>query len=322
LRAEAAAPPLLLALAAAAPLVASEYLLTQLGFILLYAVAGLGLVLLAGHGGQVSLGQAAFLGVGAYAEARLAAAGWPLPLSLAAAMALAGAAGLLASLPAKRLGGLYLAMATLAFGFLVEEALTRWESLTGGARGLLLGPPALGGLRLDDPWQRYLAALCALTLAWILTGRLLASRFGRALRALREDEAAAAVLGIDLWRAKRDAFVIAAALTGLAGALLAHELRVVTPEQFGLGASLELLVLAFVGGVRRRSGALLGAAFVIALPTAISLLRPLLPDLIAQQPGLQPFAFGLALVLCVLFEPQGIAGWLPPYRRTRPAEET
>lgn len=319
----AAGPWLALLAAVLLPLAAAEYLLTQLNFVLIYALAGLGLVLLAGQAGQLSLGHAAFLGIGAYAEALLSAAGWPLPLSLVAAAASGAATGMLASLPARRLGGLYMAMATLAFGFLIEEALTRWESLTGGARGLLLEAPRLWGATLSQPWQRYLLALALLAAAWGVTGRLMASRFGRALRALRDDEAAAAVTGIDLWRAKRDAFAVAAALAALAGALLAHELRVVTPEQFGFGASVELLILIYVGGAALRSGALLGAAFVVALPSLISLLRPLLPAAIAQQPGLQPFAFGLALVLCVLFAPQGIAGWLPRggYHRPQTPEE-
>jgi branched-chain amino acid transport system permease protein len=113
--------------ALAPPLLGSDYLLSQLSFVAAYAIAGLGLVVLSGHGGQISLGQAAFLGVGAYAEALLVQRGVPLPASLAAAAAAGGAAGWLASLPAKRLSGLYLAMATLAFGFLVEEVIPGWH---------------------------------------------------------------------------------------------------------------------------------------------------------------------------------------------------
>jgi branched-chain amino acid transport system permease protein len=294
---------------AALPLAGSDYLLTLLGFVAAYAIAGLGLVVLAGHGGQVSLGQAAFLGVGAYASAILARHGVALPLGLAAAVLAGCAAGWLASLPARRLSGLYLAMATLAFGFLVEEVLTRWETLTGGARGLVVPSDKFSGAAAN-----YALAAALLALAALATARMLDSRLGRSLRAVREDEQAAEAAGVDAWRAKRTAFVVSAALTGMAGALLARQLGVVTPEQFGIHASIELLMLAFVGGVQRPAGALLGAAFVVFVPEAIVLLRAGLPEELARQPGLQPFAFGLAVVLFVLFAPRGIAGWLPGSR--------
>jgi branched-chain amino acid transport system permease protein len=294
---------------AALPLAGSDYLLSLLGFVAAYAIAGLGLVVLAGHGGQVSLGQAAFLGVGAYASAILARHGVALPLGLAAAALAGSAAGWLASLPARRLSGLYLAMATLAFGFLVEEALTRWETLTGGARGVVVPSDAYSGAAAN-----YALAAVLLVLAAFATARMLDSRLGRSLRAVRDDEQAAEAAGVDAWRAKRTAFVVSAALTGLAGALLARQLGVVTPEQFGIHASIELLMLAFIGGVQRPAGALLGAAFVVFVPEAIGLLRAGLPEELARQPGLQPFAFGLAVVLFVLFAPRGIAGWLPGRR--------
>jgi branched-chain amino acid transport system permease protein len=244
--------------------------------------------------------------VGAYASAILSRHGLPLPVGLAAAVLAGGAAGWLASLPARRLSGLYLAMSTLAFGFLVEEALTRWESLTGGARGMVMPPDAVAGAAAN-----YVLAVVLLALTAFAATRFLDSRLGRSLRAVRDDEQAAEAAGVDTWRSKRTAFVVSAALTGLAGALLARQLGVVTPEQFGVHASIELLMLAFVGGVHRPAGALLGAAFVVFMPEAIVLLRDLLPEEVARQPGLQPFAFGLALVLFVLFAPRGMAGWLP-----------
>jgi branched-chain amino acid transport system permease protein len=300
----------LFAALAAAPLAGSEYLLSLLGFVAAYAIAGLGLVILAGHGGQISLGQAAFLGVGAYAAAILARHGVPLPAGLAAAMLGAGAAGWLASLPARRLSGLYLAMATLAFGFLLEEALTRWESLTGGARGLLVPALSLGGA-LSGSRAGYVLAVLLFAVAAFATARLLDSRLGRSFRAIRDDEQAAEAAGVDAWRSKRTAFVASAAVTGLAGALLAHQLGVVTPEQFGIHASIELLMLTFIGGAQRPAGALFGAAFLVFVPEAIVVLRGLLPEELARQPGLQPFVFGLAVVLFVLFAPRGIVGWLP-----------
>jgi branched-chain amino acid transport system permease protein len=297
----------LLAALAAAPLLLSSWGLSQLSFVAIYVIAGAGLMLLAGYAGQLSLCHAAFVGIGAYAEALLQARGWPLEASLPAAASIAALAGVAAAWPARRLAGIYLAIATLSFGFIVQEIMARWESLTGGNAGLVVAPArSLLAGTLGDGGLYWLALALAFAALWAL-GRLLASSGGRALVALREDPVAAAILGIPPARLKTLAFALAAALAGVAGALYAHKLRFVSPEQFDWVMSIELLMMLVIGGLGTRTGIVLGAVFLIALPQLIAALRDLLPTALPPA-GLELFAFGLALVLSLRFAPAGLAG--------------
>ena len=143
----------------AAPWVIQEYWLAQLTFVLIYAIVGLGLMLLAGFTGLFSLGHAAFLGVGAYTQAIMVNAGIPFPLAIACAGLLSAAVGMVVGLPALRVKGIYLGMATLAFGFIVEEGIARWESVTGGNAGLSVNPPAIGSWSLDSTNEFYFLCL-------------------------------------------------------------------------------------------------------------------------------------------------------------------
>ncbi len=285
-----------------------DYALAQAAFVATWAIAGLGVVLVVGQCGQVSLGQGALLGLGAYAQAVFALRGVPAQLSLPLAIALGAGGGWLASLPARRLGGLYFAMSTLAFALVVEEALVRWESLTRGAAGLAVPPLALGGWVAETPLAQALVACVALALAWLACRRWAASRLGRAWRAVREDEIAAAAAGIDVARAKTLAFVLGGGLSGLGGALYAHWIGFVSPEQFGLMLSFELLMLAFIGGARHLSGALWGALVVVALPQGVSLAVERLPPGLAGAAGIEMALFGAVLVILVLLRPGGLAG--------------
>jgi branched-chain amino acid transport system permease protein len=283
----------------AAPALLSPWGLSQLTFVAIYVIAGTGLMLLAGYAGQLSLCHAAFIGVGAYAEAILQQHGWPLFAALPAAALLAAATGVLAAVPARKLGGIYLAIATLSFGFIVQEAFVRWESVTGGNTGLVVAA-------LDAGTLYWLALGLALGALWLL-GRVLASRHGRALTALREDATAAGVIGVALPRLKLIAFALAAALGGLAGALYAHQLRFISPEQFDWVMSIELLMMLVIGGLGTRAGIVLGAVFLIALPQAIALLRDVL-GWDTPPAGIELFAFGFVLVLTLRYAPNGLAG--------------
>ncbi len=285
----------------AAPAVLSPWAISKLSFVAIYVVAGAGLMLLAGYAGQLSLCHAAFVGIGAYAEALLHAQGWPVWLSLPCAAALAAGAGVLAAWPVRRLAGIYLAIATLSFGFVVQEIFVRWESVTGGNAGRVVAPL--------DPLMIYgLSVAMALGALWLL-GRLVSARFGRALICLREDATAAAALGVDAAQIKTLAFALAAALGGLAGALYAHQIRFVSPEQFDWVMSIELLMMLVIGGLATRAGVVLGALFLIALPQAIAWLRDAL-GWATPPAGIELFAFGLALVLTLRYQPAGLAGWL------------
>lgn len=303
-----AALPWLAVLLLALAWLGTDYALGKATLVATYAIAGLGVVVVVGQAGQIALGQAALVALGAYAQALLVARGVPAPLALPVAAAAGALGGALASLPARRLGGLYFGMSTLAFALIVEEALARWESLTYGAAGLAVGAFAFAGWRADSTLAQAAVSVAALALALLACARLLASRHGRAWRAVRDDELAAAACGIDTDAAKMQAFVVGGALSGLAGGLYAHWIGFISPEQFGLVFSFELLMLAFIGGARRIAGAAWGALVIVAIPPLISLLRDRLPGDWARASGLELLLFGAVIVAVVLLRPAGLAG--------------
>ncbi|MFN9726707.1 branched-chain amino acid ABC transporter permease [Acidovorax sp.] len=295
----------------AAPWVAPEYWLAQLTFVLIYAIVGLGLMLLAGFTGQFSLGHAAFLGVGAYTQAVLTGMGWPFMLSLACAAGLSAAVGVVVGLPALRVKGIYLGMATLSFGFIVEEVFARWESVTGGNSGKHLVPPQIFGYSFDSTASFYFLCLVITVVATLGILNLLRSPTGRAFVAIRDSEISAQSMGIHLAHYKTLSFSLSAALAGVGGALYAHKLQFISPDQFNILQSIDLLLMIVIGGLGSVHGAFLGAIFLISMPQLISLGKDFLPAAIGQAPGLQAVVYGAVLILFVLFEPMGLYGrWL------------
>lgn len=301
---------LLLALVLA-PWALPEYWVAQLTFVLIYSVVGLGLMLLAGFTGLFSLGHAAFLGVGAYTEAVLTGMGWPFPLSMACAALLSAAVGLVVGLPALRVKGIYLGMATLAFGFIVEEGMARWESVTKGNAGLSVQPPQLGSWALDGTVSFYFLCLVVTVISTLGILNLLRSSTGRAFVAIRDSEISAQSMGIQLARYKSLSFAISAALAGLGGALYAHKIQFLSPDQFNILQSIDLLLMVVIGGLGSVHGVFLGAIFLIVMPQLIALSKDFLPAAIGQATGLQGTVYGLVLIAFVLFEPMGLYGrWL------------
>ena len=295
----------------AAPFVAPEYWLAQLTFVLIYAIAGLGLMLLAGFTGQFSLGHAAFLGVGAYTQAVLTGMGWPFLLSLACGAALSAAVGIVVGLPALRVKGIYLGIATLAFGFIVEEGFARWESVTGGNAGKMLEAPRLAGYVLESTESFYFLCLAVTVVCTLAILNLLRSPTGRAFVAIRDSEISAQSMGIHLAWYKTLSFALSAALAGIAGALYAHKMQFLSPDQFSILQSIDLLLMIVIGGLGSVHGAFLGAMFLILMPQFIALAKDQLPEAIGQAPGLQAVVYGLVLILFVMFEPMGLYGrWL------------
>jgi branched-chain amino acid transport system permease protein len=293
------------------PWILPEYLLAQLIFVLIYSVVGLGLMLLAGFTGQFSIGHAAFLGVGAYTQAVLTAAGWPFPLSLACAGGLAAIFGVVIGVPALRVKGIYLGIATLAFGFIVEEGMARWESVTGGNAGMHVKAPAMFGWTLDSNTEFYYLCLAVTVLATLAILNLLRSPTGRAFVAIRDSEISAQSMGIHLARYKTMSFALSAALAGLGGALYAHKIKFLSPEQFNIVQSIDLLLMVVVGGLGSVHGAFLGAIFLITMPQLIAIAKDYLPASVGQSPGLQLVVYGAVLVAFVMFEPHGLYGrWL------------
>jgi branched-chain amino acid transport system permease protein len=295
----------------AAPWILGEYMLAQMTFILIYSVAGLGLMLLAGFTGQFSIGHAAFLGVGAYTQAVLTAMGWPFPVALAVAAGLSAAVGVVVGLPALRVKGIYLGIATLSFGFIVEEVFARWESVTGGNAGKTVGSPDIFGWKADTGDSFYYLCLVITVLCTLGVINLLRSSTGRAFVAIRDSEISAQSMGINLAYYKTLSFAISAALAGIGGALYAHQIRFLSPDQFNIIQSIDLLLMVVIGGLGFIHGAFLGAIFLIGLPQAISAVKDFLPDAIGQAPGLKSVIYGGVLIAFVMFEPMGLYGrWL------------
>ena len=295
----------------AAPWALSEYTLSQITFIGIYAIVCLGLMLLAGFTGQISLGHAGFLAMGAYTEAYLQGLGWPFAVSLPMAALVAGITGIMIGLPALRVKGLYLSIATLAFGFILEEAVVRAEGITGGNAGRQLGTLRIGGINFDDGANFYYLVIGIAVLCVVGVANLLRSPTGRAFVAIRDSEVSAQSMGIHLAHYKTVAFALSAALTGIAGALYAHKIRFITPDQFGFLQSIELLMMVVIGGLGSIQGAIFGPAFWFLVQQLIVTGKDWLPPALGQQTGLQPTIFGFILIGIVLFEPLGLYGrWL------------
>ncbi len=287
--------------------VKSTYVLSALVFVALNATAALGLSLVMGFAGQVSLGQAAFYAIGAYVSGILTASyGWNGWAALAVAVLAGAFAAFVIGLPIFRLSGLLLAMATLGFGIIVYYVLVNWASLTGGPSGLTGIPPlAIGGFAFDSDGRVLWLAWAALLLFLGLAGNLVDSRVGRAFRAIHGSEPAAQAAGIDTARYKLGVFALAGGMTALAGGIYAHYLKFINPSPFGFAFSVELVVMVVLGGVASLWGAVLGAAAVVLLVEA---LRALLP-LVTASHGAAEYeivVFGLILMAFMIFLPGGL----------------
>ncbi len=295
----------------AAPWFLDRFFLGELSLVFIYAIAGIGLMLLVGYTGLVSLGHAAFLAIGAYTHTWCLQRGVPLPLSILFAGLLSAVAGIMIGRPTLRMTGIYLAIATLAFAIVVEQLIAHWESVTGGYRGIVVPKPELFGYSLSGSWPFYYLCLACVTGCLFLALNLLRSPTGRALAAIRDSEISAQSMGINLANAKSTAFAISAAFTGVAGALFAHKLGYLSPDAFTLLTSIQLLLMVVVGGLGSLHGVFFGAIFIVLLPQLLAISRDLLPAAVAQLPGLEPGVFGLILVLVLIYEPLGMYGrWL------------
>jgi branched-chain amino acid transport system permease protein len=293
------------------PFVLGTFYIGELGAVFIFAIAGVGLMLLTGYTGLVNLGHAAFLGIGAYTEAVLLTAGLPFAVTLPLSGLFAAIAGIAIGIPTLRMSGLYLAIATLAFGQIVATVLEKWDSVTHGFDGMPVPIPSFLGVPIQGATGVYYASLVVLVFALWIACNILRTPLGRALVAIRDSEISAQSMGINLALYKTIAFAIAAGLTGLAGALFAHYVNFLAPDSFDILLSVQFLTIIFVGGIGSLHGVIFGTLFVRLLPQAIAIARDYLPSKLAHLPGLEPSIFGLILVLVILFEPAGIYGrWL------------
>ena len=290
------------------PSLLDNYFISLLSFISIYSIASIGMMLLTGYTGQISLGHSAFLAIGSYTSALITLQGWPFLVALPIAGVFAALVGIVIGLPALRLSGLYLAIATMGFSFIVDEILVRWESLTRGNLGIYLTPPSIGPLHFDTERSFFYLALIILILTLFIAKNILRSPTGRAMIAIRDSEVAAQTMGISLAKYKTMAFAMSAFFTGIAGSLYAHKVTFINPESYTLLVSIELLVMIIIGGLGSLHGAIYGTAFVILLPQLIILTKDYLPNYLRNQTGLESGLYGLMIILFILFEPLGLYG--------------
>lgn len=297
-------------------------------FALIAAIGTLGLQVIMGFTGQISMGHAAFMAIGAYSSAWLGVEKeQPFWIWLPASALVAGLAGALFAPAAVRIRGLYLAVATLGLVFIGTYVWETWTDVSGGDAGRLAAPVIINDqdilngywsgdtqvLTLFQAWWYF--ALAVLLLVALLTWNIKRSRLGRAMMAVRDRDLAAGVVGIPVTRTKVIAFAISSAFAGVSGALLTAYMGYFTPGQWGLMLSVDIIAMVVIGGLGTISGAILGAFFVKVIPEVISWLSQYLP-FISQDakvdggvtaPLLSQFVYGLVIVLVLIFEPRGLS---------------
>lgn len=297
------------------PFVLDNFWLSQANLILIAVIGAVGLNILVGYTGQISLGQGGFLAVGAYSSAILSdRIGLPTPLAILVAVLLTAAVGTFFGLPGLRLKGLYLAIATLASQMIIEFVIRRWDWLTLDQGYLNVERLSLFGFQIggrevfEQQWYWVLLVLTGLT---VLTARnLFRTGLGRSFMAVRDQDIAAEAIGVNIPRAKLTAFAVSSGFVGLAGALTAHYSEVVSWEKFTLDVSILYLAMIIVGGLGSIAGAVYGAIFMTLLPELIRQLSlglgDTLPFLADQLPAVRNAVFGLVIILFLILEPRGL----------------
>jgi branched-chain amino acid transport system permease protein len=290
----------LLLVAVAIPFLFGPYRVGQFTLVLVFAVAALGLNMLVGYNGQISLGHGAFFALGAYTAALLIEkASVPYLATLPAAGLVAFAVGFLFGVPALRLRGLYLALVTLGLAIATPQLIKRFDGLTEGTQGMTVEQPiSPGWLPLEDDQFLYLLTLAAAAVMFALAWGAMRGQAGRAVRAVRDDEIAATTLGVDMAATKTRVFAVSAAYAGVAGALYVLAIGFVAPEAFTVTVSLAFLAAIVVGGLATISGALFGALFIEFVPVYASDVNDALTGVI----------YGGVLIAFMYVLPDGAAG--------------
>ncbi len=279
----------------------NEYYISILILSGITAIGVVGLNLLLGYAGQISLGHAAFYGISAYSSAILTTNyGFPVPAGIGIGVILSALVAFLIGMPALKLRALSLAMATLGFGLIVYIFLNETITLTGGPSGFV-GIPRFNilGYEFYSDLSYYYLVVGTLTVVLIISLNLINSRTGRALKAIHSSENAARVMGINVHRCKLFVFVLSAVFAAVAGGLYAHYLSFVAPSSFGFHFSLQLIVMAILGGMSSVWGGVIGALFLTSMP-----------EFLRMYEELETILYGLILILCMMFMPKGLVGGL------------
>ena len=301
---------------AVAPLAMSEYYLSLFNLCLVAIVGALGLNILLGYTGQISIGQGAFMSVGAYTAANLIVRlGLPFWITIPAGGLMAALIGMVVGIPSLRIKGIYLAIATLAAQLIIEWTINHVHWISGGIQSSIEIPrPSLFGVRLASEGQIYLFLMFFAVLAIVATLNLLRSRIGRAFIAIRDQDIAAEIIGINIFRYKLYAFAISSFYAGVAGALESYYLGIANYEQFQLDVSIDYLAMVIIGGLGSVLGSIFGAVFVTLLPIVTRWGLEAVGGLVTSQgnldsiiPHLRLVIFGGLIIFFLIVEPDGLA---------------
>jgi len=294
------------------PLFAGDHVLSVIIIIMIYVIASLGLNILTGYCGQISAAQAAFVATGAYTSAILVTkVGLPFWLAVPSAGIITGLIGLVLGGPSLRIKGLYVIMATLAAQFIIMFVITRWKSFTGGTIGYAAPAPMLWGITFNTNRSYYYIVFVSLLVMTFIARNLVRTQVGRAFVAIRDDDLAAEVMGINVARYKLIAFFVSCAFAGVAGSLWAHWIRFIDPQQFTLAHSVRFLAYIIVGGLGTTVGPFFGVFFIELLMEGLSVSFSTLASYVTGVTSYlfasKEFLFGLIVVLFLIFEPRGLA---------------
>jgi branched-chain amino acid transport system permease protein len=296
------------------PFISSPYLLYVINTTGIAAIAALGLNILIGFTGQISLGHGAFFGVGAYAGAVLATAGGlPFWIAVPGAGLITALVGMIFGIPSGRLKGLYLTIATLAGQFIIEYILVHWDSVTKGTMGIMLPMASVFGFEINTDLRFFYVIFLSLSAVTLAASNLMRTRYGRAFIAIRDNDRAAEGMGIPIFFYKLLSFAVSSFYAGVAGALWAYYMRSISTEPFTLGLSVEYIAMVIIGGLGSIPGSIFGAVFITGLNEGLRFATDAMMNLSSlsgyglNMASLREFAFGLAIVLFILFEPKGLA---------------
>lgn len=290
--------------------VGGDYVAFMLNLVCINVIVAVGLNILTGFTGLISLGHAAFMAIGAYTSSILTVKyGCPFLIALPASGALSGLIGFIVGLPSLRLTGIYLALVTMAFGFVTDEIILQWQSLTGGADGFSAITPTIFGLAFDSYRKYFFITFTSLAILLFVAKNMLRGSFGRTLMAIRDSETAAETMGINLGWYKSLAFTLSALYAGLAGSLYAHFILFISIDNFTLLNSISYIVMIVMGGLGSITGSVIGAAFITLLPEIITFTKDYLPTAVRTGYSLQAAVYGIILMLFIIYQPTGFYGF-------------
>jgi branched-chain amino acid transport system permease protein len=294
------------------PMFATTYWLDVLNRICIAIIGAVGLNVVTGYTGLISLGTAAFLAVGGFATAAMAGkAGLPFVVVIPLSGLLTAMVGLVFGIPSLRLKGLYLAVATLAAHYIVEFTVTHWDSMTGGVNGISIPAAHFAGLVLSDDRKMFYLIFPVTVGLLFFTKNLFRTKVGKAFIAIRDQDISAEVMGVNVFRYKLLSFAVSSFIVGVAGSLLAYQARIISPENFPITLAIDYLGMVIIGGLGSVLGSIFGAIFITLLPEMLRLATDALgsywPGLMVIVAPIKMGVFGLVVILFLIFEPDGMA---------------